>query len=1047
MKRTWDLSRRDFMIASLLVAACGGDDSSGGKPKPTDGGAGAGGMGGAGGADAAATPRVPFGVWEEVRDAIRTSPDHLVARANDVIAGKDATAIYEFVRDNIVTVPATLTSLGGTTGRLFGLRGTLRGGAGTMRDKADLLVDLYKRAGLDAEVVAIATPKITDFAKKVLIRSVSRVFDPQVSDAKVAEWLALLKVDAPTNADVLDSDDSLATALAQTLLAELPATVDATAFDFSPPINIPIVRVTDGGADKLANPALPDLAFGDAGTAATPAKVSSAQPLPKVTATLSVVSSADPKIPVDLVSGQFEFEDLPGRSLRIAMVPPEELPQLLGRSLDDLRTFIPVLSLDGPDVSSADREANTFSGSAITRSGDVIVKESDGSYSVGGTPLDTSPLDPVKAASVKSLTIAPSPSGFSRISLRVGAQDGSGNDVHGLVASAFKLEEDGTELPFNLLENTSPPPRVIFLLDKSTSLPPAFTGAQAAALVKDIATQLAGKYAGSSFRVHTVGGSVSAGKWTTDPAVLEAAALSQGGFGSDLWNALGEAAKLGATTIVFITDGDATDTPDAEALAAVSIAPPSVFVRVGTAATTNLDQMAEITAGTVVSVSMQSEAVTAADTFIAARQKNAYLFRYDAPVAGPATRNVKLSIRSGTATQTAQYTVPAPTEIKPPNRFGGLLLTLRVGGTAAVVRVLAGRREVLAGTPDEVFAEVNDAFLGAYEVRFEGGPPTASQMIDDLLTARLGLEPLWDATRGTDLPAIYDALIKAPTIPALGAFALHAPLRPASQTAAYPTGLRAALHSVMPRGKKSMVRRVDLLPLGPYAAIDTDARASLSQAMNATARLALVEDALFKTSTKSLLEGSSLTVIPPFTAIQSVISGLSQDLQDRWRMAQSGYTNSYRLVPASGSPVAFWHVDQKTGALLGVLSNGSGGAEEAEAYQTEMNNTIDLINRGANLASAAGILGAANGTWLSLEMVKAKKLIGATVVIAGGTPSGDPTNWNDFGCFAATGAAGGAFGALAGRAGLAALIGQLGTGLGKAHSAHAAATGSSAVCG
>ncbi|HMR79062.1 MAG TPA: hypothetical protein PKD61_28345, partial [Polyangiaceae bacterium] len=101
----------------------------------------------------------------------------------------------------------------------------------------------------------------------------------------------------------------------------------------------------------------------------------------------------------------------------------------------------------------------------------------------------------------------------------------------------------------------------------------------------------------------------------------------------------------------------------------------------------------------------------------------------------------------------------------------------------------------------------------------------------------------------------------------------------------------------------------------------------------------------------------------------------------------------------------------------------------------------------ANLAGALGALSGAGGTWLSLELTKAKKLLGATVVIAGGTSSDDPTNWNDFGCAAASGAAGGAFGALAGLGGLAGLLGQAGEALGTADNVISAGTGHSPICG
>ena len=85
---------------------------------------------------------LPFSVWEEIRAAVRASPDHLPARAANLVAAGDPASLYEFVRDEIVTYPPRVDSLtaSDTTIR-WGTRATLRGGAGTPREKADLLAD------------------------------------------------------------------------------------------------------------------------------------------------------------------------------------------------------------------------------------------------------------------------------------------------------------------------------------------------------------------------------------------------------------------------------------------------------------------------------------------------------------------------------------------------------------------------------------------------------------------------------------------------------------------------------------------------------------------------------------------------------------------------------------------------------------------------------------------------------------------------------------------------------------------------------------------
>jgi hypothetical protein len=174
--------------------------------------------------------------------------------------------------------------------------------------------------------------------------------------------------------------------------------------------------------------------------------------------------------------------------------------------------------------------------------------------------------------------------------------------------------------------------------------------------------------------------------------------------------------------------------------------------------------------------------------------------------------------------------------------------------------------------------------------------------------------------------------------------------------------------------------------------------------------------------------------------VESVLPSLSQELKDRWRLAMLGYSNAHRLIPASGTPVAFWHLDPTTGALLGVLESGNGGAEDVQQMEAEMNALIDLANRLAAIASMAGVIGTAGGTWLSLELTKAKKLLGATVVLAGGTPGDDPTDWSDFGCAPASGAASGAAGAMGG------LIGEAAEAAGHADSASTAATGNGLFC-
>ena len=152
-----DVNRRDFLQLALALGgtawACSTSSSSkGGVPPLADAGID-------GSAEAGALDSVSFGIWQSLRDAVRGSPDHLVQVANKLAADGDPAAIFEFVRDQIVTCPPASHATE-VTGIRWGARAALRCGMGTPREKAELLVLLYEQAGLTASVVtsSISTP-------------------------------------------------------------------------------------------------------------------------------------------------------------------------------------------------------------------------------------------------------------------------------------------------------------------------------------------------------------------------------------------------------------------------------------------------------------------------------------------------------------------------------------------------------------------------------------------------------------------------------------------------------------------------------------------------------------------------------------------------------------------------------------------------------------------------------------------------------------------------------------------------------------------------
>ncbi|MGA9523900.1 MAG: hypothetical protein WBV82_20735, partial [Myxococcaceae bacterium] len=840
-------------------------------------------------------------------------------------------------------------------------------------------------------------------------------------------------------------------ALAAQLIASLPSTLEADAFSFFAPLYQPIVRIVVDGAERFANVNLPDLPLGETGGTTTPQLAPDAVPPPPLRISLKAAITTAPGAPAALVSAEVPALELLGRSMFVAFTPVEDFTQLAGKKLGEIRTFIPNLTLRAPGMSPEQAKAFTWVGAPLTLSGEVMSIVDD-QLLVRGLPVDTSPFDPARVARVETLVATVDAARFPEVRLRVQALDAAGHGVIGLPASAFELTEDGARMGFTLLENAPPPPRVVFVLDRSTSMPADFRGSGAAQLLRDVASALLAKDPRCQFRVHVIDGNVNDGAWTSDPAELANAAQTQSGSGSGLWKALAAVSSLGASTIVMVTDGAAASGPSSDELAAITLAPPSLFLQVVSGAIDHLERMAELTGGTVLSTVDHAEASTQIDTFLRARERNAYLLRYHAPSDGVATRQVRLRLKDVAPFADAAYSPPALADRAPRGRVGGLLLAFESTGEPTLTRLLAGDRSPAPDAPDALFDEVEGAFFGGAEIHFEGGAPTLGAFVEDWLTARLEHEPVLAALSAPSatVEQLQQAFTSRPPAYHLSSWLPHLALQDqAEEEILHRTGLRAVISARVPRFGAPLLRRLDILPLGHHRSIASNKRRSLESTMAATARFALLEKSWYERSTAALLEGAALTYLRPGYTLASVLPSLPAGTIARWNRAMETYSSWHRLVPSTGAPVAFWAVHPASGELIGVLESGAGGGE-GTSNECDLSRLLDGLDRLGSLAGATGALGSAAGTWYSLEITKARKLLAATVVISGGTPmSTDPTDWSDFfgaaGCGAATAAMGAGLDRLAGNDGIGVAAGIIREAL-DMDGYISAATGRSVVC-
>lgn len=935
--------------------------------------------------DAAPPPDAPpFSVWREMRDAVRASPDHLTARAARLVEARDPEAIFTFVRDQIATYPTRPDGFGTRSGDVvgamrWGVHGTLRCGAGTPREKAELLAKLYRDAGFDAEVVAGQLDPAVD-VRRILFRHVERVFAPEASQSRMQGWARAMDARQSGPRPVLDENARESNALGSRILAALPPDAAAPPFDFSVS-RVPLVRVTVGGAERYANPLVPDAALGEP-QADRIARAPRAHPLRSLEVAVQIATTDDPTRRVTVAEGTWPLEDVVGRRIVLQFVPVGDLRAALEVPATQIRAFTPVLALD--DV-HAPREAlieRAVVGAVVTVGGDVIAVDDGGRLQLNGEAVTTDVPSPSRVTALDAEAWA---SGFPVIRLRVAARDSSGAPVLGLQADAFTVRDSGVAVPFLVRESRPPRPKLLLLFDLSRSLPADFRGAGAGAVARRVAEGVLAQHPDATFQVAsvTLGSATGERRWLQDPAEVETAARRLSSWGSAFWAALGSARRVGANVVVLITDGQSTDTPEQLAAAREHVAsgPPVIGVAVGEVRRQALDEIAALTGGAVFEVQDQQQTVDAITRQLASRTERPIIIEYEAPRDGPSERTVE--VRAGSATGTARYTVPAPNDRLPTPALAGIYLVIKHDGREAI-RTLAGvtpervnfRTSVDQATRDDVRA----ALLGSTLLSVEAGAPTLSAWLDDMLTARLTWAPLWEAAQRNEPDALARAIEAGVRVVPSHTLLMHPVLEQSEGALTFETEPRLVLLHERPLFDGGVLRKADMVPSSGWATASADAREALRLTVRRTARLAVVETKLYADSTATRLEGRPLQHVPPVGSIDRG-SAVAE-----WVKVLSTYSGRHRLVPASEGPFAFWAVD-RSGSLLGILPDGSGGGISKDANQQ-----CKAINQGAALSKLAHtMLGLpfSYGVLILYAKAVAKQYLRAAAIVAAlgeGTP-------------------------------------------------------------
>jgi hypothetical protein len=135
-----------------------------------------------------------------------------------------------------------------------------------------------------------------------------------------------------------------------------------------------------------------------------------------------------------------------------------------------------------------------------------------------------------------------------------------------------------------------------------------------------------------------------------------------------------------------------------------------------------------------------------------------YTLDYDVPAPTPGEHHVTVRTSDGRLVAEARYAVPGDPAL--PHDSCGLYLTISIGHES-ITRTLAGYDPVRHAPQPASRAMVTDtlgAFFGQQIISFEAGAPTLSAWLDDFLTAKLAVEPLYHASTRNDRTGIEAAL-------------------------------------------------------------------------------------------------------------------------------------------------------------------------------------------------------------------------------------------------------------------------------------------------
>ncbi|NCT16884.1 MAG: hypothetical protein COZ75_10920 [Flavobacteriaceae bacterium CG_4_8_14_3_um_filter_34_10] len=871
------------------------------------------------------TGLAPYKVWEEMLMAVKTSPDHLKGRMQQLIKSKNPQAMLEFVRDEIHLIPNESNSLR-EMGKMMitGIPGVLRSGFATPREKAELLNTMLHKGGFDCQVVYEKTDFQPEEVMAFFFKPINRTFEPLVNQAILERWSEELQVSPNKDRQyTIDQNERESKDLANHLFGFLPKEHlnRIHTFDYRWDNNrTPCIKLKNEFDHTYLHLFDPSVTFGTLKEGEN-GKTSEADPAEfidkKIQLTLSVASGEQQEH--QILQGEWSLHELTGNQVLLHFGNGLSLIQQLKTSIGSLTMFTPSFSLQSYTMTEDAMSDKSFIGKTITLQGDVI-DTTDDVVKVNERPIVLAPNNDLQKQ-VEQLTIKAQPGKYPFLKLEVEPLDANAQQVTQLSASDFKMKINDQPISALMLNNVQTP-KIILMYDVSGSMPGDYSGEKIEVFVSQMEKQILDQYPAANIQ-----------KWKTP---------------SELYTWLYKASSTSADLIIYATDGDNGDSLKEEWIQTYESGATAVILNVKNSSRpyhlTTFETMAKLTNGIVINAKDQEETIGKIVDYLKDFKIAPYVFTCNT-LNKQKENTVSISIDSGRveASTTFEFKIFPNETSSLSTELSGVYLQINYD-KFSVKKTLAGYDPLLhkyrkANHTD--YLDVQSLLLGGALIGIEGQGPTFANQMADALQYKLSSRKWGEAL-------LKNQIEEAKTHYENGLFvyddrlaSLMQPLnnQVTDRSLTFASGPRMGIvKNKVSLGTQQSSINFDYLQTSNFVTLAEDPLEAYRINMQKTAQMALMENTLFEEATLSQLKNKPL--IEVYAARD--ISRFAQDLQPNqinyWNEKLYRVRTEFKIFDQNIESKAFWSINRQTGELYGILENDTAGG--VERIQKQLNEIL-----------------------------------------------------------------------------------------------------------